>query len=521
MAKNNKYKRVKQQWYRVPVSDFKKYYYNDTYTYKGTKGNSGKSIYDRQIKRGAKYILMERVRPDHKGNYELVDDWIWVDANGKQLDQNLSKELEQQYNKPTQQKSPTPQPEPPEDDEEDYFLGAAMAQALKAKQDEERRRRNERELALDQSLNPNGAEFNYDQPAVTNYISNQIANMQDPIDPVRQEEYRKQKQKEFISWIPFAGDAVDIYDISKDVYDGNYGQAVLGGIGLFLPEVFNKGLKYAKKRFKPALEYLASEWDNYKYDLNHAGDTWNTIKKGEYQPFMSSQKKKRLKQEYYNDAQDAISQVPKLVDLNAAIPSRYTLRDVDRVYDPNREVVKGVDGEWHLVDVDYDTPELQIVSSFNDPTILGLYQNGLRRVQLPLFHRHRLVPAKTNRGNAFHEGMHDFIQNWSPTLNNFTDKYGQFSGVNMNNSDAASIFYPLAYTHEAGSWYGKPEEFMCEIANIKGLNNMHGPLSTQQKEEIIPFLSNRFSLMPEETRRILNDLSKFGFKNGGKLVKRF
>ena len=85
--------------------------------------------------------------------------------------------------------------------------------------------------------------FNYNQPATMNYISSQINNMQDPIDPVRQEEYRKQKQKELISWIPFVGDAVDLYDIGDNIYNGDYTSAAMGAGIMLLPEVIEKGVK--------------------------------------------------------------------------------------------------------------------------------------------------------------------------------------------------------------------------------------------------------------------------------------
>lgn len=59
--------------------------------------------------------------------------------------------------------------------------------------------------------------------------------------------------KEAASYIPFIGEGLDLYDIGKDVYSGNYGQAALGA-GLFLlPEFLEKPIK---KGFHLAGRYL-------------------------------------------------------------------------------------------------------------------------------------------------------------------------------------------------------------------------------------------------------------------------
>ena len=56
--------------------------------------------------------------------------------------------------------------------------------------------------------------------------------------------------KDVASFIPVIGDAMDIYDLGKSVYNGNYAQAAMLGAGLLLPNWLEKSGKLLKRIWK-------------------------------------------------------------------------------------------------------------------------------------------------------------------------------------------------------------------------------------------------------------------------------
>ena len=56
--------------------------------------------------------------------------------------------------------------------------------------------------------------------------------------------------KDIASFTPGLGDAMDVYELGKSVYDGNYSQAAMYGMGLLLPNWLEKSGKFIWKGIK-------------------------------------------------------------------------------------------------------------------------------------------------------------------------------------------------------------------------------------------------------------------------------
>lgn len=125
--------------------------------------------------------------------------------------------------------------------------------------------------------------------------------------------------KDVAGFLPVLGDAVDIYDAGKALYNGNYSQAALFGAGLLLPNWLEKGGKYLYKgirnnwrRFKRNLHMYPSY--NNKYMLgesvnsvaNRVAD--NEVRKSGieeyiYTPFFKENDIERIRTNYVNAQQ--------------------------------------------------------------------------------------------------------------------------------------------------------------------------------------------------------------------------
>lgn len=86
-----------------------------------------------------------------------------------------------------------------------------------------------------------------EQPAVSNYISSQISNMQRPLTEEQAWDKQLEKAKETFSYFPGIGEAIDVYDAGTEALKGNY-EAAVAGLGLmFLPEWAEKGVRKGGK----------------------------------------------------------------------------------------------------------------------------------------------------------------------------------------------------------------------------------------------------------------------------------
>lgn len=99
----------------------------------------------------------------------------------------------------------------------------------------------------------------------------------------------KEEAIEIASFLPIIGDGIDVYDIGKDVKDGNYLEATLGTGLLVLPNIIEKPLKkgyrFVKSLFKnkninkDATERLLKAVQNYKGSTGRAGYGVSNLRK--------------------------------------------------------------------------------------------------------------------------------------------------------------------------------------------------------------------------------------------------
>lgn len=101
-------------------------------------------------------------------------------------------------------------------------------------------------------------EFNLNQPATMSYISSQIDGMKTPAEIQAMQNAHKEQAKEMIEWFPFVGDAIDGYDMAKQVYtdikDGDYlgasGKTAAGLALLFAPKWLQELYEGSKDAYK-------------------------------------------------------------------------------------------------------------------------------------------------------------------------------------------------------------------------------------------------------------------------------
>lgn len=67
---------------------------------------------------------------------------------------------------------------------------------------------------------------------------------------------REKGVKELAYNAPVTGDVLSLYDVGKDVYEGNYGKAAIGAGLFFLPNIVERPLKYLYRKGKNIVKYI-------------------------------------------------------------------------------------------------------------------------------------------------------------------------------------------------------------------------------------------------------------------------
>lgn len=86
--------------------------------------------------------------------------------------------------------------------------------------------------------------------------------------------------------------------------------------------------------------------------------------------------------------------------------------------------------------------------------------------------------------------------------------------------EASSALTPLK--KNAGTWEGDPLELNSEVMAYRAIRNVprYNQMNDTQQKKISNFISGRFNISEESAHNMLNELSKLGYKNGGKLCKK-
>lgn len=79
----------------------------------------------------------------------------------------------------------------------------------------------------------------------TGLTYDELANLNYGAQRQSQIQKREEGLKELVYNAPVTGDALSLYDVGKDVYEGNYGKAALGAGLFFVPNAVERSLKYA------------------------------------------------------------------------------------------------------------------------------------------------------------------------------------------------------------------------------------------------------------------------------------
>ena len=158
--------------------------------------------------------------------------------------------------------------------------------------------------------------------------------------------------KDVAGFVPILGDAIDIYDASKSLYDGNYSQAALLGAGLLLPNWLEKGGKYLYKgirnnwrRFKRNLHMYPSynNWYMLGESINSVANrvAYNEVRKSGieeyiYTPFFKENDIERIRTNYVNaqqrnaqSAKEAIKEV-QVHNIGKFTPTQ--LREINEIF---------------------------------------------------------------------------------------------------------------------------------------------------------------------------------------------
>lgn len=111
----------------------------------------------------------------------------------------------------------------------------------------------------------------------------------------RQSQIQKREEgvKELAYNAPVTGDVLSLYDIGKDVYEGNYGKAALGAGLFFIPNFLERPLKHLYRKGKNVIKYL-----NAKQRYQRAIDAADNLSK------YTADKSNEYWYEYYSAQRD-------------------------------------------------------------------------------------------------------------------------------------------------------------------------------------------------------------------------
>lgn len=298
-----------------------------------------------------------------------------------------------------------------------------------------------------------------------------------------------QKLFEGIKYTPIVGDVVDATDATVSLKEGDISKAAaLVGMAL-LPNVLEKPIKAVGKGVKNLKIY-----NRYTKDANR----FNTA---------------------VNYAVDKYSKRADLLNANLGGTSK-------------KRVINAGD------DLLYSTKGSAISTNFRlralHPKRGGTYYRNTDEIWLNRFNPYILKAAwespktaiKTLQGIAVHEGTHRALNNLATDLTNRISVKGKkYFTANKNHPLYDRVGYAFADPNrDASYWERSPEEFIADM-NKAAFNMGIDPTlnvknwNTKNKETLVNRLAKRYGFTPEDTLFIAEELSDFGYKNGGKLNK--
>ena len=118
----------------------------------------------------------------------------------------------------------------------------------------------------------------------TGLTYDELANLNYGAQRQSQIQKREEGLKELVYNAPVTGDALSLYDIGKDVYEGNYGKAALGAGLLFVPNAVERSLKYAYNIWR---NFILSSLFNPKVTQNRLDLINKSLRNREWNNFLA------------------------------------------------------------------------------------------------------------------------------------------------------------------------------------------------------------------------------------------
>lgn len=161
---------------------------------------------------------------------------------------------------------------------------------------------------------------------------------------------REQGVKELAYNAPVTGDALSLYDVGKDVYEGNYGKAAIGAGLFFLPNVIEKPLERLYRFGKRAIKYI-NAGNRYDNAILSGGNAYSSLGNKKYDLMSEIQdmslKSRMLNEEYRTrlsqfglddsdfDFSDNLNDIDSFTKRNPSMTDRQQQPNIDKMNDVN------------------------------------------------------------------------------------------------------------------------------------------------------------------------------------------
>lgn len=164
----------------------------------------------------------------------------------------------------------------------------------------------------------------------------------------------------------------------------------------------------------------------------------------------------------------------------------------------------------------------------------GTYYTNTGEIWLNRFNPHIIKTAWKSpksainylQGIAAHEGTHKALNNLATDLTDrISIKGDKYFIANKNHPLYDRVGYAFADTNRsANAWERSPEEFIANMNKLAFTMGIEPTLnvrnwSSKSKNNLVKKLSKRHGFTPEDTLFLAEELSDFGYRNGGKLNK--
>jgi len=334
----------------------------------------------------------------------------------------------------------------------------------------------------------------------------------------------KPMESEIAEWLPGTGDVIDVGYAVGDAAKGNYGAAALGFSLAFLPEPLQRFIKQRrnaqifKKLYARGLDeqlvrddlafylhghnaksrtgeplFIAKRHpevigqDNAEKIVNFASNP-TANKWGAYTNTQGRYSMTAYGRQLYDDK--LMNDVPQIVYTNK-IP-----KDAYAAYSPDMDII-GFQTKPGKILINKAKEDGAKDALWFAHGILA--HENIHRQFGPQAHKHTKDRALSVEGKGYNV--------LNPNLPNI--------GMDAKDYEILAKAFPAD-----GKWWNSPEEFLAEYALIRTFKRILKPfnqLPEKTQKVIATQLSKRFKIKPDESKQVLDILTKYGYADGGYL----